>query len=101
MELIIRENSAGCWYDGSHQSSGDLNWAIIQIMNGLIEKAYNDEKLLFNSDANDEWISEIADEAINFVNSEICGDSDYSADGALQFEIYENSLFLTDTRTEN
>lgn len=97
---IINKTKIGCWFDGSHLSAGDLNWAIIKIMNGLIEKTYDDEKLLFNSDDEDEWIHETAEQAISFVNSEICGDSDYSEDGALQFEVYENSLFLTDTRTE-
>lgn len=95
MELIIKKNNAGCWYDGSHQSADNLNWATIKIMNRIIEKAYDDEKLLFDSNDESEFLYGTAEQAINFVNSEICGDSKYSESPELFFEVYDNSLFLT------
>jgi len=91
--MIITENGIGCWVDGSHFSTEDANQRIIQTMNRIL---YLAKMPFFPVDGND-FFDDTINDAISFVNSEICGNSQYSENGHLQFEIYDNSLFLTDT----
>jgi len=101
MAKIIKENSVGCWIDGSHRSSEDLCLDIIFTMNQLIERTFNNEKLFFGLDCEEEFLHELADDAISFVNWQICGNGDYSESPELIFEIEDNSLFLIKTTQEN
>jgi len=101
MAKIIKENSVGCWIDGSHRSAEDLCKDIIYAMNQLIERTFNNFSLLFSLDDNEEFLHEIAEDAISFVNWQICGNGDYSESPELIFEIDDNSLFLTKATQEN
>ena len=65
--MIITENLVGCWVDGSHRSAEDLCKDIIYVMNKLIERTFNNFSLLFSLNDNEEFLHEIADDAISFL----------------------------------
>ena len=98
MAKIIRENHAGCWFDGSHQSAETLNLKIVETMNIVLVMA---GMPTFPIESEDEFFYMVAEDAISFVNWQICGNGDYSESPELIFEIEDNSLFLTKATQEN
>ena len=90
----IQKKDVGCWFDGSHSSTLDLAERIVQLAEsyGFVPSDPNWKE--------DDWNDWELYDALSYLNNEVVGNSDNCAYGGLQFEIEDNSLYLSDTGEE-
>lgn len=100
MERELNESNLGLWVDCSQFSSEELDIQTIRITNRLARRYRIGDEMFVESD-NVEENYYTAQDAINFLNDEICGNGKRCVSPHYQFVIEDNSLYLMDTEGEN
>ena len=84
----IGSEDVGCWFDGSHSSTIDLDRRIVELAEswGFVPSDPN-----WIGDENNDWEGL---DALDYLNNEVLRNNDYCSDGLLYLTVDDNSLYL-------